>query len=168
MPRMNRSARVLAISGAFALATALSPAMAQSESAVKQGDMAKSGEADSNVAPVSTAVSDSDVRKALSEIKSSWRDYTQCERAKLCSVYFESFGVGLTFNDGSIAPFAHAQRLTASGHDCIVNGRAALEHGDRGLAVQWVMASELQDPPLRNWLGDHPDAVIEALRRCCG
>ena len=60
------------------------------------------------------------------------------------------------------------QRLTASQHDCIVNARDALDRGDKALAVQWVMASQMQEPLDRNWLGDHPDAVIEALRQCCG
>ncbi len=39
----------------------------------------------------------------------------------------------------------------------------ALGHGNPGLAVQWVMASEMQEPLDRNWIGDHPDAVVEAL-----
>jgi hypothetical protein len=136
--------RVLAISGAFAVAAAVAHA------------------------DVSTPIPDADLKKALSAVKSSWRDYAQCERAKLCSVDFESFGVGLTFNDGTIAPFAHAQRLSASGHDCILNARAALERGDKSMAVQWVMAAQLQEPLTRNWLGDHPDAVLAALQRCCG
>jgi hypothetical protein len=25
----------------------------------------------------------------------------------------------------------------------------------------------MQDLPVRNWLGEHPDAVLEALRACC-
>jgi hypothetical protein len=75
--------------------------------------------------------------------------------------------VALTFNDGSIVPFAHEQRLKASAHDCIVNARAALERGDRGLAVQWVMASYLRNDAFRSWIGDHPDTVVAALQRCC-
>jgi hypothetical protein len=35
------------------------------------------------------------------------------------------------------------------------------------MAVQWVMAAQMQDLPVRNWLGEHPDAVLEALRACC-
>jgi hypothetical protein len=119
--------------------------------------------------PASSApIPDDDLKKALSEIRSSWRDYEKCARSKMCSTYFESFGVGLTFNDGTLVSFAHVQRLTASRHDCIVNARDALDRGDLGMAVQWVMASQMQEPLDRNWLGDHPDAVIEALRRCCG
>jgi hypothetical protein len=113
------------------------------------------------------AQTDSDVKKALAEIKVSFRDYGPCVRASQCAVYFDSFGVGLTFGDGSIAPFAHTQRLNASAHDCIVNARASLAHGDKPMAVQWVMAARLDDPGMRNWLGDHPEAVLEALRHCC-
>src|SRR5580698_132356 len=105
-----------------------------------------------------------DLKKAGSEIRASWHDYDKCTRSKVCSSYFESFGVGLTFGDGEIVPFAHVQRLTASRHDCIVNARDALDHGNRGMAVQWVMASRMLEPLDRNWLGDHPDAVLAALR----
>jgi hypothetical protein len=114
-----------------------------------------------------TAQNDDEVKKALTEVKTAWRDYENCARAKLCSVPFDTFGVGITFADGTIAPFSHLQRLFASPHDCIQNARAALEHGDKALAVQWVMASEIPYPEVRDWLGEHPDAVIEALRRCC-
>jgi hypothetical protein len=113
------------------------------------------------------AQSDGDVKNALRVVKSSWRDYGSCLRPRPCAAYFESFGVALTFNDGTLSPFAHAQRLNASGHDCIQNARASLEHGDRAMAVQWVMAAQMQDLPVRNWLGEHPDAVLEALRACC-
>lgn len=113
------------------------------------------------------AVQERDVKTALSEMTSAWHDYVRCNRPRSCSVYFESYGVALTFNDGTITPFSHTQRLAASGHDCIVNARAALAHGDRGLAVQWVMASNLQDLLVRNWMAEHPDAVIAALNRCC-
>jgi hypothetical protein len=106
-----------------------------------------------------------DLKKAGSEIRASWHDYDKCTRSKVCSSYFESFGVGLTFGDGEIVPFAHVQRLTASRHDCIVNARDALDHGNRGMAVQWVMASQMLEPLDRNWLGDHPDAVLAALRQ---
>jgi hypothetical protein len=137
--RVPRS--VLAALCAVTLAATLSPAAAQSD--------------------------DADLKKALSEVKVAWRDYENCARAKLCSVYFDTFGVGITFSDGTIAPFSQVQRLFASHHECIQNARAALEHGDKALAVQWVMAAEIPDPQGRDWLGEHPDAVIEALRRCC-
>jgi hypothetical protein len=143
---MRDSLRVLAISGSLAFAAALSPAIAQTESAIPAADL----------------------KKAMSEVRQSWHDYEQCSRPKVCSEYFDSFGVGLTFNDGTLVSFAHVQRLTASRHQCILNARDALEHGDRALAVQWVMAAQMLEPLDRNWISDHPDAVVEALRRWRG
>lgn len=141
---MRASFRALAIAGALTTMAALFPLTAQSD-----------------------AVSDADVKKALTEIRTSWRDFNTCDRSDVCSAYFDTFGVALSFGDGSIAPFSHLRRRTLSEHDCIVNARAALEQKDRGLAVQWVMASEVEHPQLRAWMGDHPDAVIEALHHCC-
>ena len=181
---MRDSLRVLAISGALAVAAALSPAIGQTEapaptnSASPAADSAQtanpaqaadSAPTGSAAPPVSsessTPIPADDLRKALSEIRSSWREFEKCSRSKVCSDYFESFGVGITFNDGTLVPFAHVQRLKASRHDCIVNARDALDRGDRAMAVQWVMASRMLEPLDRNWLGDHPDAVLEALRR---
>jgi hypothetical protein len=138
--KMRVTNSVLAVLCAVALTAPLAPALAQS---------------------------DGDVKNALRVVKISWRDYGSCLRPRLCAAYFESFGVALTFSDGTLSPFAHAQRSNASGHDCIQNARASLEHGDRAMAVQWVMAAQMQDLPVRNWLGEHPDAVLEALRACC-
>jgi hypothetical protein len=148
---MRTSLRALAMCGALATAAVLPPALAQIEGAPQSA----------------AAVQARDVKTAASEILSAWHNYGQCDNTKICSAYFESYGVALTFNDGTIVPFSHTQRLTASAHDCIVNARAALARGDRGLAVQWVMASYLHDALFRNWLADHPDAVISALHGCC-
>ena len=186
---MRDSLRGLAISGALAVAAALSPVIAQTESLTQDAVAAQATSPTQPASPAqatapakaaspaqptslapatgaSTAVSvpDEDLKKAASEIRGSWRDYDKCTRSKVCSSYFESFGVGITFGDGEIVPFAHVQRLTASRHDCIMNARDALDRGDRGMAVQWVMASQMLEPLDRNWLGDHPDAVLEALR----
>ena len=168
---MRDSLHVLAISGALALAAALSPAIAQTEapaptdSAPQAANSAPTGGAAlPGSTGSSTPIPGGDLRKALSEIRSSWHDYEKCSRSKVCDDYFESFGVGITFNDGTLAPFAHVQRLKASRHDCIVNAREALDRGDRSMAVQWVMASQMREPLERNWLGDHPDAVLAALR----
>jgi len=117
--------------------------------------------------PPSAVVSASDVKKALHEIRKSWGDFNGCDRENLCGVYFDTYGVALTFGDGSIAPFAHVRRQTLSQHDCIINAREALEHGDRGLAVQWVMAAKADNAPVRSWMSDHPDAVVAALHHCC-
>jgi hypothetical protein len=167
---MRDSLRLLAISGVLAIAAASviaqteGPAPTDSSSPAADPAQTRGGAALPASAGSSTPIPDDDLRKALSEIRSSWHDYEKCSRSKVCSDYFESFGVGITFNDGTLVPFAHVQRLNASRHDCIVNARDALDRGDRSMAVQWVMASRLLEPLDRNWLGDHPDAVLEALR----
>jgi hypothetical protein len=153
---MRASLRALAIAGALITMAALFPLTAQSDAADTGGD-----------APRQAVVSDADVKKALTEICSFRRDFNTCDRSDVCSAYFDTFGVALTFGDGSIAPFSHLRRRTLSAHDCIVNARTALEQKDRGLAVQWVMASQAEHPQLRAWMGDHPDAVVEALSHCC-
>ncbi len=166
---MRDSLRVLAISGVLAVAGALSPAIA-GDKAMAQAQSAPSTAQLAGPTPSASSapVPDADLKKALAEIRAAWRNYEKCDRSKVCSAYFESFGVGLSFNDGTIVSFAHVQRLTASKHDCIVNAHDALDRGDRAMAVQWVMASQMLEPLDRNWVGDHLDAVIEALRRCCG
>ena len=166
---MRDSLRVLAISAVLAVAGALSPAIA-GDNAMTQAQSAPSTTQLAGPTPAASSapISDADLKKALTEIRAAWRDYEKCDHSKVCSAYFESFGVGLSFNDGTIVSFAHVQRLTASKHDCIVNAHDALDRGDRAMAVQWVMASQMLEPLDRNWVGDHPDVVIEALRRCCG
>jgi hypothetical protein len=108
-----------------------------------------------------------DVAQATTYLRDAWNDFTHCRRPSACSVYFDTFGVALPFADGSIAPFAHIQRLNASSRDCIRTAKARLEQGDRTLAVQWAMAARLENARVRDWLGSHPDAVVEALRHCC-
>jgi hypothetical protein len=173
---MRESLRVLSISGALAVAAALSPAIAQTESLAQDGSPAQAltpaqptgAQPESLAPPTSTStpivIPADDLKQAESEIRASWHDYEKCAHSKVCSAYFESFGVGITFGDGEIVPFRHLQRLTTSRHDCIQNARDAAARGDRGLAVQWVMASQSLEPLDRNWIGDHPDAVLEALR----
>ncbi len=159
---------VLAISGVLATASVASPAMAQTEGGARDATQVAGSQTESPAPPASAPIAPEDVKQAVAQIRASWRNYEKCDRMRLCNDYFESFGVGLTFNDGTLVPFSHLQRLTASQHDCIVKAHDALDHGDKALAVQWVMASQMQEPLDRNWLGDHPDAVIEALRQCCG
>ena len=179
---MRESLRVLAISGALAFVAALSPAIAQTESPTQGGGAtpAENTAQPASPAPGASAPSQAlapatsaaapvvipadDLKQAESLIRASWHDYEKCSHSKICSAYFESFGVGITFADGEIVSFAHLQRLTTSRHDCIQNARDAAGRGDRALAVQWVMASQMLVPLDRNWLGDHPDAVLEALR----
>lgn len=152
---MRASLCALAIAGVLTITAAPCPVMAQSgAAAINDGSSA-------------AVVPDGDVKKALAEIRSSWRNLNGCDRQNLCGVYFDTFGVALTFNDGTITPFAHLRRHTLSPHDCIINAREALDKGDRGLAVQWVMAAKAEDARLRSWMSDHPDAVVAALHQCC-
>ncbi len=108
-----------------------------------------------------------DVNQAITYVKDALNDFTHCRRPSACSAYFDTFGVAIPFADGSIAPFAHIQRLNASSRDCIKTAKAHLDQGDRTLAVQWTMAARIENTRVRDWLGSHPDAVVEALRRCC-
>jgi hypothetical protein len=108
-----------------------------------------------------------DVAAADRYIRQAWNDYSPCHRAAACDTYFESFGVAISFGDGSFVPFSHVQRLTATSHDCIKTAKAYLHQGDKSLAVQWAMASRIENTRVRDWLGNHPEAVLEALRHCC-
>jgi hypothetical protein len=117
--------------------------------------------------PQMTAPAEADVSTAIGHVKDAWNDFTHCRRPSACNTYFDSFGVAISFDDGSIAPFAHVQRLTATSRDCIKTAKALLEQGDRSLALQWVMAARIENKRVRDWLGNHPDAVLEALRHCC-
>ena len=111
----------------------------------------------------SVAIPSADVKKAISILRRSTRDYAACTRIKTCSAYFDSFGVAFSFADGSIAAYSHEQRGQISGHDCVVKARNALSGGERSMAVQWMMAAQA-DILNRNWIADHPDAMLEALR----
>ena len=111
----------------------------------------------------SAAIPSADMKKAISILRRSTRDYAACTRVKTCSAYFDSFGVAFSFADGSIAAYSHEQRGPISGHDCVVKARTAMNSGERSLAVQWMMAAQ-SDILNRNWIADHPDAMLEALR----
>ena len=117
--------------------------------------------------PQITAAAEADLEMASRYIKAAWSDYSHCRLLSACNADFESFGVAITFGDGSFTPFSRVQRLTATSHDCIVNAKAYLKQGDKSLAVQWTMASRTENTRVRDWLGNHPDAVLEVLRHCC-
>jgi hypothetical protein len=140
------------------VARAETPAEADVAAAANAPSVATSASAP---APVPKA----DVRKAAAQIRRAWSSTALCWDTVRCAAWFSSFGTALTFNDGTLVSLAHEQRLSLSGRECIQHARAALREGNRGLAVQWVMASHLDDPLIRNWLADHPDAVLEGLRR---
>jgi hypothetical protein len=115
----------------------------------------------SEVAPAPAA----DVAQATGYLKSAAADFTNCRRASACYVFFDTFGVAIPFADGSIVPFSHVQRLTATSRECIKKAKALDEEGNRSLAVQWAMAARIENRSVRDWLGNHPDAVLEALRQ---
>jgi hypothetical protein len=151
---MRAPLRVLAMAGALTISAVLCPVLAQSE-------------APADRTPAGAAVAADEIKEALAEIRSAWRNFNGCDRQNVCGVYFDTFGVALQFNDGTLAPFSHLRRRTLSPHDCIINAREALDHGDRGLAVQWVMAAKAENLALRGWMSEHADAVVAALHQCC-
>ncbi|HEY6923479.1 MAG TPA: hypothetical protein VI653_08430 [Steroidobacteraceae bacterium] len=129
---------------------------------------ADAGASAPNIEPparASAPVPKADVKKATSYIRRAWSNKALCWDTERCSAYFSSFGTALTFNDGTLVPLAHERRLSLSSHECIQHALAALHEGNRAMAVQWVMAAHLDDPLVRNWLADHPDAVLEVLRK---
>jgi hypothetical protein len=106
-----------------------------------------------------------DVAQAVAYLKSAAADFTNCRRASACKVYFDTFGVAIPFADGSIVPFSHVQRLSATSRECVKKAKALEEEGNRSLAVQWAMAARIENRAVRDWLGSHPDAVLVALRQ---
>ncbi len=116
-------------------------------------------------ATASTPISKGDIKEAIAQIRRAWSSRTLCWDTARCAAYFSSFGTAITFADGTLVPLAHEQRLSLTGRECIQRARAALREGNRALAVQWVMAAHLDNPLVRNWLADHPDAVLVGLRR---
>jgi len=117
-------------------------------------------------APAANANGDrADVVQAATYLKSAAADFTNCRRASACKIYFDSFGVAIPFADGSIVPFSHVQRLSATSRECVKKAKALEEEGNRSLAVQWAMAARIENRTVRDWLGNHPDAVLEALRQ---
>jgi hypothetical protein len=106
-----------------------------------------------------------DVVQAAAYLKTAAADFTNCRRASACKAYFDSFGVAIPFADGSIVPYSHVQRLSATARECVKKAKALEEEGNRSLAVQWAMAARIENRTIRDWLGNHPDAVLEALRQ---
>ena len=111
------------------------------------------------------ALEAADVAQATAYLKSAANDFTNCRRPSACNTYFDTFGVAIPFADGSIVPFSHVQRLSLTSRECIRKAKSLQEEGDRSLAVQWAMAARIENRTIRDWLGSHPDAVLEALRQ---
>lgn len=122
-----------------------------------------------SVSPVASIVENDD-QIAFSHISWAWGNTGPCTRFILCATYIGNFEI--TFSDGNIGFNRIIQRLTTSAHDCIANAKKALRgpnrdgvNPDRGLAVGWVMASQIHNRPVYDWLRNHGDAVIRALGR---
>ena len=135
---------------------------------VPPADITKGNGAQANATQanaVQANVEKADVVQATAYLKTAAADFTNCRRASACKTYFDAFGVAIPFADGSIVPFSHVQRLSATSRECVKKAKALEEEGDRSLAVQWAMAARIENRTIRDWLGSHPDAVLEALRQ---
>jgi hypothetical protein len=106
-------------------------------------------------------VLDDDVQNALMHVSWAWGNHGPCTRFFLCLFYIDH--VEFRWTDGSVSFGPRIQRLTTSAHDCIQNAKNAVQRGEKPLAVEWVMASQIHNPPAWEWLRTHPDAVITAL-----
>jgi hypothetical protein len=118
-----------------------------------------------NGSQAASDVSSAEVVQAATYLKAAANDFTGCRRPSACYAYFDSFGVAIPFADGSIVPFSHVQRLSATSRECIKKAKALEAEGNRSLAVQWAMAARIENRTIRDWLGNHPDAVLIALRQ---
>lgn len=103
------------------------------------------------------------VEHAYSHILWAWNDHGPCTRFWICLTYVNS--VGIRWENGEVTPTFAVWRGARSAHECIQNAKDALSAGNPGLAVEWVMASQVHNPPVKQWLHDHPDAVVAALQR---
>jgi hypothetical protein len=115
--------------------------------------------------PSAAAVPRADLAQATTYLKSAIADFTTCRRPSACNAYFETFGIAISFADGSISPFLHIQRLMTTSRECVKKAKALEEEGNRSMAVQWAMAAKVENRTARDWLGNHPDAVLAALRQ---
>lgn len=113
----------------------------------------------------SNAIDASDTDVALGHINWAWGDHGPCTKFLLCATYIDH--AGISFSDGNLGAFVKIQRLTTSAHDCIQNAKNALRDSNKALAVEWVMASQIHNRPVYDWLKGHGDAVVSALNACC-
>jgi hypothetical protein len=109
-----------------------------------------------------------DVDTAWLHIRWAWGNNGPCSNFLLCWTYIDS--AGIEFSNGHFGPFVKIYRDGKSAHACIQAALDALypndpQHvsSDRGLAVEWVMASQIHNRPVFDWLRTHGDAVITAL-----
>lgn len=120
-----------------------------------------------SLAPAASILS-SDLETAYLYVKWAWDDTGPCSQEPLCSTYIGNFEI--TFN-GSMVGFRQVvARLGISAHACIVNAKKSLlgpkkdgYNPNYGLAVAWVMASQIHNKAVSEWIRNHGDATIRAL-----
>lgn len=117
--------------------------------------------ADDYIYAESNSVTSSDVDTALLHIRWAWNDHGPCTRFWLCATYIDDFGI--SFSDGNFGIRVGIYRLHKSAHECIVKAKEERTNGNKAQAVQWVMASQIHNRPVYEWLRNHGDAVITAL-----
>lgn len=103
-----------------------------------------------------------DASRAFADVNWAWSDRGPCSDVLLCATYLGDFSIKLHL-DGTITPVLHVQRLTTSAHDCIQRALEALAHGDKALAVSWVVATQLHNQDEMDWLGTHSNLVVSTL-----
>ena len=118
--------------------------------------------------PAELSINSDDVSTAYVGVLWAWNDNSPCSQILLCATYIGNFEI--TFGNGGLGFTGVVQRITTSAHDCIKNAKDALMgqnkdgvNPDRGLAVAWVMASQIHNKPYYEWLKTHGDAVVAAL-----
>lgn len=107
-----------------------------------------------------------DVATALTHIRWAWNDHGPCTRFILCATYFDHVEIRFFENGRFVFKSAPTiRRWDKSAHDCIKEAKKAVSRFEYPLAVEWVMASQIHNPPVKEWLRTHGDAVIAALRQ---
>src|SRR4051812_48270226 len=107
--------------------------------------------------PQELSVTSDDVSTAYVGISWAWNNYAPCSNLILCASYIGNFEIN--FGTGGLGFSRIVQRITTSAHDCIKNAKDALlglnhdgVNPDHGLAVAWVMASQIHNKPYYEWL----------------
>ncbi len=117
-------------------------------------------------ASASMSIAQDDVEYAWTGIWWAWNDHGPCTQEWLCKTHIGNFQI--KFGDGYLPGQPQlVHRWFNSAHDCIKHAKDAVSSNpvDRGLAVTWVMASQIHNKAYYEWLRNHGDAVLEALKR---
>jgi hypothetical protein len=119
------------------------------------------------VASPAVAQNQDDIGTAYAHIGWAWKNHGGCSQVDICFLHFDKWVGTIRFDDGiEISAWPRIWRGDKSAHECIVQARAALHDGQIGLAVAWVMASQIHNPDVYRWMRDHPGAVKAALVKC--